>query len=67
MLSLTKRQQERLRKAIRAYGEANFECGEWNRNDADEPWDSVYGRAENARKRIEKLLAGPLDPTSSGA
>lgn len=58
---MTKRERERLTKAIRDYGETHFEAGEWDRNESDESWDTVYGRLLRAQARVEKMLDIKLD------
>lgn len=55
-MDLTKRQRERITQALRTLGETNFQCGEWDRNESDEPYDRVCARAERARTRVYKLL-----------
>lgn len=53
---MTKRERDRLEKAIFEYGERQFECGEWDRGESEETWDSVYGRAVTAREKLDALL-----------
>lgn len=56
---MTKRQIERITRALSAYGEAQFECGEWNRDDSDERYDTVLARANRAEDRLRKAIGLP--------
>ncbi len=45
--------------ALRAYGEAQFDAGEWRRDEADEPYKKVHARVERAEARLRKLIGLP--------
>lgn len=53
---MTKRERERIQKAIVAYGTAQFECGEWDRNESDGTYDAAMGRADRAATRLWKAI-----------
>ena len=42
---------------LRAFGDAQFACGEWDRNDSDEDWTDVYAEAERAERELADYLA----------
>lgn len=46
-----------LMDAVYDFADTSFECGEWNRNDSDEPWDRVYERSRKAEARLWEALA----------
>ena len=64
---MTKRQQERLEKALSALIDAEFACGEWNRDDEDEPYEVVHDRAVRAETRLRKLIGLPARAEGSPA
>ena len=48
-----------LKRALDAFAEANFECGEWDRNESDEPYDVVHARALKAETAVWGALGLP--------
>lgn len=44
------------RKLATAASEAHFSCGDWDRNDTDEPYDDVFTRATAADAALEKYV-----------
>lgn len=64
---MTVAQRRRLDALIDDLSSASFECGEWERNESDEPYDDVHARSIKARARLDaflaRLTARPVDPS----
>jgi hypothetical protein len=45
-----------IERAIKGFGDASFQCGEWNRNGSDEAYDVVVSRALAAEDTLRRLL-----------
>lgn len=48
--------ETRLKEALKAYAEATWEAAEWDRSEAEEPYDTVLARATKAEKQLWRLL-----------
>jgi hypothetical protein len=42
---------------LRAYGDAMFDCGEWDREESDERYDDVLARADEAEVALRARIA----------
>ena len=47
---------EGLWKLIETYGNACYDCGEHDSDNTNEPYEDVYQRQQEARKKIEEYL-----------
>lgn len=47
--------RDKIDAAIQAFEEAAFQCGEWNRDESDEPYHEVLARCDRARERLRRL------------
>lgn len=59
LLRRIKRDESKILTALSIYAEANFEAGEWDRNESDEPYSRVHGRVERAEAKLRALLGLP--------
>lgn len=48
---------EHIDRALKAFAEAQFAAGEWDRNESDEPWSRVFKRTETTEVKLRKLIS----------
>ena len=56
---------EELNKLLEEMGEAEFECGEWDKNYSEEDYSDLYFRAQATRAAIVayvQKLTGKVEP-----
>lgn len=49
---MTPAQRAELERLLTAFADAQVECGEWRKDESDEPYDAVYKVADAARKDL---------------
>ena len=55
--------KEEFLKLVHEYGDACFDCGEWQKdNDTDVPYETVYGHVESAKKALLEALPPKWTP-----
>jgi hypothetical protein len=47
---------DNVQDALFQFGEAQFECGDWRAEDADEDFDDVCVRLDDALKELNRVL-----------
>lgn len=51
--------EARLQALIEKFGSAQFECGEWDRNESDEDYDTVWKRSILAENELRAAFGLP--------
>ncbi len=49
-------QRARIETAIKEFADAQFECGEWRRDESDDTWDEVFVRAQRAERELLRAI-----------
>ena len=49
-------QEEKIKAAIRAYGEAMFECGEWDSGESEEAYAMLDAKVRRAYDKLQRLI-----------